>query len=66
MMLITAKTHNERGFIFINIIAQEARFRQRVVKYAEKHGVTEASIRHKVSRMSVIGGEQNITDIGGV
>lgn len=37
----------------MNIIAQEARFRQRVVKYAEKHGVTEASIRHKVSRMSV-------------
>lgn len=37
----------------MNIIAQEARFRQRVVKYAEKHGVTEASIKHKVSRMSV-------------
>ena len=37
----------------MNIIAQEARFRQRVVKYSQKHGVTEASIRYKVSRMSV-------------
>lgn len=37
----------------MNIIAQEARFRQRVVKYAQKYGVTEASIRNKVSRMSI-------------
>jgi len=37
----------------MNIIAQEARFRQRVVKYAQKHGVTEASVRNKVSRMSI-------------
>lgn len=37
----------------MNSIAQEARFRQRVVKYSYKHGVTEASIRHRVSRMSV-------------
>lgn len=37
----------------MNIIAQEARFRQRVVKYSQKHGVTEANIRYKVSRMSI-------------
>ncbi len=37
----------------MNIIAQEARYRQRVVKYSYKHGVQEASIRYKVSRMSV-------------
>ena len=37
----------------MNSIAQEARFRQGVVKYAEKHGVTAASIHYKVSRMSV-------------
>ena len=37
----------------MDIIAQEARFCQRVVKYSQKHGVTEASIRYKVSRMSV-------------
>lgn len=37
----------------MNSIAQEARSRQRAVKYAEKHGATEASIRYKVSRMSI-------------
>ena len=37
----------------MNIIAQEARFRQRVVKYSQKHGVTEASVRFKVCRMSI-------------
>lgn len=37
----------------MNIIAQEAQFRQRVVKYSQKHGVTEASIRYRVSRMSI-------------
>ena len=37
----------------MNIIAQEARFRQRVVKYAEKRGVTRAANTHKVSRQSV-------------
>lgn len=31
-------------------IASNARFRQRVIRYAEKYGVTEASIRHRVSR----------------
>lgn len=37
----------------MNIIAQEAYYRQQVVKYAMKNGVTEASIRYKVSRMSI-------------
>ena len=37
----------------MNIIAQEARFRQRVVKYAKKRGVTRAANTHKVSRQSV-------------
>lgn len=37
----------------MNIIAQEARFRQGAVKYALKNSVTEASIRYKVSRMSI-------------
>lgn len=34
-------------------IASNARFRQRVIRYAEKHGVTEASIRHRVSRKAI-------------
>lgn len=37
----------------MNSIAQEARFRQQAVKYSQKHGVMEASIRYRVSRMSI-------------
>ena len=37
----------------MNSIAQEARFRQRVVKYFYKHRATAASIRFKVCRQSV-------------
>ena len=37
----------------MNSIAQEARYRQRVVKYFYKHGATKASIRFKVCRQSV-------------
>ena len=31
----------------------EARFRQRVIRYSEKHGVTAASIRHRRSRQAI-------------
>ena len=34
-------------------ITQEAYYRQRVLKWAEKYGVTEASIRYKVSRKTI-------------
>ena len=34
-------------------ITQEAYHRQRVLKWAEKYGVTEASIRYKVSRKTI-------------
>jgi len=34
-------------------ITSEARFRQRVIRYAKKHGVTEASIRHHRSRNAI-------------
>ena len=37
----------------MNIIAQEAHFRQRVVKYSNKKGVTEASRRYHVSRQAI-------------
>lgn len=37
----------------MNSITQEAWFRQRVLKYAERHGVTEAAIRHHLSRKTV-------------
>ena len=34
-------------------ITSIAKFRQRVVKYSEKNGVTAASIRHRVSRQAI-------------
>ena len=37
----------------MNSIAQEARFRQRVVKYSMKKGVTEASRRYHISRQAI-------------
>ncbi len=37
----------------MNSITSEARFRQRVIKYAEKNGVTAASIRHRRSRQTI-------------
>ena len=37
----------------MNSIAQEARFRQRVVKYSIKKGVTEASRRYHISRQAI-------------
>ena len=35
-------------------ITDNARFRQRVIKYSIKHGVTEAYIRYKVLRSSIL------------
>ena len=37
----------------MNSITSEARFRQRVIRYAEKYGVTAASIRHHRSRQAI-------------
>ena len=37
----------------MNSIAQEAHFRQRVVKFAQRKGVTEASRRYHVSRQAI-------------
>lgn len=37
----------------MNSITSIARFRQRVIRYSEKYGVTEASIRHRVSRNTI-------------
>ena len=37
----------------MNIIAQEARFRQRVVKFSLKKGVTEGSRRFHISRQAI-------------
>lgn len=37
----------------MTIVTSEARFRQRVIRYSEKHGVTAASIRHHRSRQAI-------------
>ena len=37
----------------MNSIAQEARFRQRVVKFSQRKGVTEASRRFHLSRQAI-------------
>lgn len=37
----------------MNSITSKAKFRQRVIRYAEKYGVTQASIRHRVSRNAI-------------
>lgn len=37
----------------MNIIASEAKFRQRVIKYSYKHGVTNASNRFRMSRKAI-------------
>lgn len=37
----------------MNSLTSEARFRQRVIRYSEKHGVTKASIRHHRSRQAI-------------
>jgi len=37
----------------MNSIASEAHFRQRVIKYSKKYGVTAASIRHHKSRQAI-------------
>ncbi len=39
----------------MNSITSNAKFRQRVIRYSEKNGVTAASIRHRVSRKSIYG-----------
>jgi hypothetical protein len=34
-------------------LTSKAHFRQRVIRYSAKHGVTEASLRHRVSRQAI-------------
>jgi hypothetical protein len=34
-------------------LTSKAHLRQRVIRYSAKHGVTEASLRHRVSRQAI-------------
>lgn len=49
---MTKKTY-QKGTILMISITQLAHFRQQIIKYSEKHGVTAASIRYKYSRKSI-------------
>ena len=53
IMLITTKTKIQEDAISMSIITSEARFRQQVVKYSFKHGVTKASNRFGRSRQAI-------------
>ena len=53
IMFNNHKKTNIKGAILMTSISDNARFRQRVIKYSIKHGVTKASIRYKVSRSSI-------------
>lgn len=46
-------THKKELFVFVDIITQNAWFRQRVIKYSEKKGVTNAASRYRLSRKTV-------------
>ncbi len=37
----------------MNSITSKAKFHQRAIRYSEKHGVTQASIRHRVTRKAI-------------
>lgn len=52
-MLITTKTEITKGAIFMNIISSKAHFRQRVLKYSFRYGVTKASRYYKISRNAI-------------
>ena len=52
-MLSTTKTQYQKGVVLMNSITSEAHFRQLVLKFSFKHGVTEASRRFHVSRNAI-------------
>lgn len=52
-MLSTTKTPISKRKLFMNSITQEAHFRQRVLKYSFKKGVSEAARRYHISRKTI-------------
>jgi hypothetical protein len=52
-MLMTKPTKYQRSYFSMISLPSKAHFRQRVIRYAEKHGVTAASLRHRVSRQAI-------------
>ena len=50
---ITTISHTQRSLPYMNTITQTMRFRQVLIEYSFKHGVTKAAIRYKVNRQYV-------------
>ena len=51
---LLAQTYTERGNTFVmNTVTQTMRFRQSLLNYAEKHGVTKAAIKYNVNRQYI-------------
>ena len=48
------KTKATKGVLCMDRITREAHHRQRMMKYLQKHGVTETAMRYKTSRKTVI------------
>lgn len=53
IMFNDQEKHISKGVILMISITEVARFRQQVIKYSLKNGVTKASIRYRVSRNSI-------------
>lgn len=47
------KTYHKKEFPYMNTITQTMRFRQALIEYSFKHGVTKAAIRYNVNRQYV-------------
>ena len=45
----------------MNKITQDMRFKQAVIEYSLKHGVTAAAIRYKTTRQNIYVGERSMT-----
>ena len=52
-MLLRNKIKKAKECPLMNRIAQEVAFRLAVVRYAERHGPSQAAIQYRVSRMTV-------------
>ena len=54
LQLVRLQQNSTKEILFaVNTVTQKMMFRQSLIKYAEKHGVTKAAIKHNVSRQYV-------------
>ena len=54
LQLVRLQQNSTKEILFaVNTVTQKMMFRQSLIKYAEKYGVTKAAIKHNVSRQYV-------------